>query len=46
MIRVMMIRVMMIRVIMIKVLMTIIRVIGDDKVMIRVMMVTKDSDGY
>lgn len=36
----------MIRVIMIKVLMTIIRVIDDDKVMIRVMMVIKDSDGY
>ena len=36
----------MIRVIMIKVLMTIIRVIDDDKVMIWVMMVIKDSDGY
>ena len=43
MIRVMMIRT---RITMIKVLMTIIRVIDDDKVMIRVMMVTKDSDGY
>ena len=44
----MMIRVMMIRtrITMIKVLMTIIRVIDDDKVMIRVMMVIKDSDGY
>lgn len=43
MIRVMMIRT---RITMIKVLMTIIRVIDDDKVMIRVMMVIKDSDGY
>ena len=34
------------RITMIKVLMTIIRVIDDDKVMIRVMMVIKDSDGY
>ena len=40
----MLIRVMMIRVMMIRVM--IIRVIDDDKVMIRVMMVIKDSDGY